>query len=77
MGKLTQGATYIYERDGSRIYARETGSNQRKLIGMDYPCEREKAVEWNQIREAARTNPALQNAVDSVIMLYHLSKETA
>jgi len=29
---------------------------------------------WGEIRRMARTNPALQDAVDRVIMIYRLSK---
>ena len=36
MGTLKPGATYIYERSGDEIYARETGTTERKLIGYDY-----------------------------------------
>ena len=31
---------------------------------------------WGEIRRPARTNPALQKALDRVIMLYRLSKDT-
>lgn len=75
MGKLTPGATYIYERDGDTVYAREMGSNERKVIGMDYPITT--AVNWHDVVVVAKTNPTLQNALDRVIMLYKLSKETA
>ena len=30
---------------------------------------------WGEIRRAAQTNPALQDALDRVIMIYQLSKE--
>jgi hypothetical protein len=36
MGKLTPGATYVYERSGDEIYARESGATDRTLIGYDY-----------------------------------------
>jgi hypothetical protein len=29
---------------------------------------------WGNIRRAARTNPALQDALDRAIMIYNLSK---
>ena len=29
---------------------------------------------WDNIRRAARTNPALQDALDQAIMLYHLTR---
>jgi len=30
---------------------------------------------WNEIRTAAKTNPALQKAVDRAILIYRLSKD--
>ena len=74
MGNLTPGASYIYERDGDTIYAREVGSNERKVIGMDYPIT--SAVNWHDVVVVAKTNPALQHALDRAIMLYKLTKET-
>jgi hypothetical protein len=73
MGQLKAGATYIYERDGDTVYARELGSADRKVIGMDYPTTT--PVNWHDVMVVAKTNPALQKALDNVIMLYKLSKE--
>lgn len=75
MGNLVPGATYIYERDGDTVYAREMGSNERRVIGIDYPVA--SAVNWHDVVVVAKTNPALQNALDRVIMLYKLTKETS
>jgi hypothetical protein len=38
MGQLKSGATYIYERDGAVIYAREHGADPstRQVHGWDY-----------------------------------------
>jgi hypothetical protein len=36
MGSLNPGGTYIYERAEGKVYAREMGSTERKLIGWDY-----------------------------------------
>lgn len=30
---------------------------------------------WGEIRQAARTNPTLQEAIERVIIIYHLSKD--
>ncbi len=73
MGKLKEGASYIYERDGGTIYAREFGSSERRVIGMDYPVT--EPINWHDVVIVAKTNPALQQALDRVIMLYKLSKE--
>lgn len=73
MGTLKEGVTYIYERDKGTVYARELGSSERKVIGMDYPVLEK--VDWHDLQVVAKTNPTLQQALDRVIMLYKLSKE--
>jgi hypothetical protein len=91
MGSLKPGATYIYERNGEEIYAREFGDTERKLIGYKYEMEgkpdprtndgrplHEHIMEdklWGEIRRAAKTNKALQKALDRVKILYRLSKD--
>ena len=75
MGKLKEGVTYIYERAEGITYAREMGSSTRQIIGYDYPNDKADANEWNLIRLAGKTNPALQHAIDRVIMLYRLSTD--
>jgi hypothetical protein len=89
MGSLKPGATYIYERNGEEIYARETGQTERIMIGYQYENKvdprtndgrplyeqlREDKL-WGEIRRAARTNTTLQEALDRVILIYHLSKD--
>jgi len=77
MSLLKPNVKYIYERDGSRIYAREFGTTERQMIGYSYGREPTYAdrVNWTAIVEAAETNPSLANALDQVIMLYELSKD--
>lgn len=79
MGTLTPGATYIYERADGRIYARELGSDPstRKMIGYDLISspEQRNLTFWNDILKESETNPALQSALDRVIMLYKLSRD--
>jgi hypothetical protein len=79
MGSLTPGATYIYERDGSTIYAREFGKNERTVVGYDTEIFKDSNSKhfslWNDILAEAERNPALQQALDKVIMLYRLSKD--
>ena len=77
MGSLKPDATYIYERVGDVVYARESGSTTRREIGRDYELH-ERMMEdklWGEIRRAAPTNPALQKALDRAIMIYRLSKD--
>ena len=91
MGNLKPGATYIYERNGDEVYAREFGKKDRTLIGYKYEMEnkpdprtndgrplREHIMEdkmWGEIRREARTNITLQKALDRAIMIYRLSKD--
>jgi hypothetical protein len=82
MGSLTPGATYIYERNGQEIYAREAGKSERTMIGkyidpfnenltINYELENT----WKDILRESRTNPTLQEALERVKILYHLSKD--
>jgi hypothetical protein len=86
MGHLNVGATYIYERNGEEIYAREAGQTNRVLIGYQYEGQTDPRTDdgrplhehlredqlWSKIRRTARTNPALQSELERVIMLYNL-----
>ena len=84
MGQLKPGATYIYERVGDTVFRRESGATDREVVGYDARMndgrllvdhiQEEKL--WGQIRQAARTNPALQDALERAIMIYRLSKTT-
>lgn len=82
MGTLVPGATYIYERNGDTVFRREAGSVEREVVGYDHRTNdgrplidhiREDKL-WGDIRRAARTNPALQDALDRAIMIYNLSR---
>lgn len=89
MGSLKPGATYIYERNGDTVYAREQGADPstRQEIGWDHTPDlrtggqralHEHMMEskmWGEIRRMAPTNPALQKALDRAIMIYRLSKD--
>ena len=88
MSSLKPGATYVYERNGEEIYARETGQIDRTLIGYQYENKVDPRTHdgrplyehmkedqfWGKIRRAAHTNPALRDALDRAIMIYNLSK---
>jgi len=89
MGSLTPGASYIYERNGEEIYAREAGKTERIMIGYQYENKVDPRTNdgrplhehlkedklWGEIRRAAKTNKALQSALDRAILVYHLSKD--
>ena len=79
-GRLEPGAAYVYEREGGRIYARRVGQTERTLIGEDFLEDIQArrtalAQEWEPIVFAAEQNPALQEAIDRVKILYALIKE--
>ena len=90
MGQLKPGVKYIYERQGGVVYAREHGAptSQRVEIGWDWEVEdnpsrvkgasidsiRENQL-WYKIREASMSNPALQEAIERVKILYYLSQK--
>ena len=96
MGTLKPDATYIYERVGNEVYAREVGADPstRQLIGYGYDPVTGHHVDydkrtadgrplhdhlmeskrWADIHRLARTNPALQDALERVIMIYKLIK---
>ena len=82
MGQLKPGATYIYERDGNTVFRRESGALDREVVGYDARMNDGRPLAdhiqeeklWGQIRQAARTNTALQDALERAIMIYQLSK---
>lgn len=77
MSSMKPDTKYIYERDGSKIYAREFGATERHMIGYTYgrePTYKDR-VNWSAIIEAAETNKSLATALEQVIMLYELTKD--
>ncbi len=90
MGSLKPGATYIYERQGGTVYAREMGApaETRTAIGYDWELDNNPArvrgaslesikenQYWHTILIEAKSNPLLQDAVNRVKILYELSKK--
>jgi hypothetical protein len=78
MGNLKPGATYIYEKADGITYAREFGAphNDRFEIGRDYQRFLQDELRlWEEIVREGRTNRALQDALDRVKIVYHLSKD--
>jgi hypothetical protein len=76
MGNLKPGATLIYERANGVITAREFGSTEKRVIGYDVNSSPEQLhlSDWNAILRASENNPALQEAIDRVRIVYNLSK---
>ena len=86
MGNLKPGATYTYEHQDGVVYATEAGTNDRIVIGWDYDpnkpgdgkatyVESKESLLWREIRMVAKTNTTLQEAIERVIIIYHLSKD--
>ena len=69
----------IYESpDGGRtVYKREIGSLGRELIKEDKALHNEIMENqlWSDIRQAAKNNPSIQEALDRVIIVYELSRQ--
>lgn len=83
MGQLKPNTTYIYESpdNGDTIFAREVGSTERTLVGMSF--KKQKLIDehnqketWIDIIETSKNNPALQNALNNLLLIYKLSKVT-
>jgi len=79
MGQLKPGATYIYERDGNRIYAREFGSTQRQVVGYDSNIQetRERRYYMNHINEVllmCESDLAMRELLEQLFVLYNLKK---
>ena len=72
----------IYESPdkGETIYSREFGSLDRELYSETDKARafREimvEAIMWQEIHRLVKINPAMKDAVDKVITIYHLIKE--
>ena len=72
----------IYESPdkGETVYSREIGTTERTLVSESNKAKsmREQLIEdkmWGEIRRLAKTNPTLKDAIDKVIMVYHLVKK--
>lgn len=82
MGNLKPGASYIYENSDGVIYAREINAphNERFEIGRTLDRQQDDQVKleielWKDLKFAAENDPLLQEALDRVIILYHLRKK--
>jgi len=79
----------IYERVDNVVYAREAGADPstRTEIGWNYDPRTSDGRPlhdhimdsklWGDIHRAAKTNSALQEALERVKLIYHLGKEDA
>jgi hypothetical protein len=77
MGSLKPNATYIYERVGGSIFAREHGSTERRLIGHCVDYDAEMQTYRDQISSVLRmceTDRAMRELLDQLFVLYNLKK---
>ena len=82
MGKLKPNASYIYENQNGIIYAREFGADPATRFEIGRTLEKQTLDDslretelWHNIRRTAKSNPALQDALDRVKIIYELSKD--
>lgn len=80
VSKITEYTIFESPDGGETIYARIPGTSDRiKITESDHVREVRRAGDeirlWRDICQAAKTNTALQEALDRVILLYHLSKD--
>lgn len=77
MGNLKPGVTYIYERVGGSIFAREFGQTERKLVGYDTNNSPEIEAyrsEMNQVLRMCESDPAMKDMLDQLFVMYNLKK---
>jgi hypothetical protein len=78
MGSLTPGITYIYERNGHEIYAREFGKLERKLIGYDVSNSAEGRLyrsQINQVLTMCEQDLEMKELLNKLFVLYNLKKK--
>lgn len=75
MGTLSPGVTYIYERAEGIIYAREFGKTERRVVGYETGKDYKPLfTELNEVVRMAETDPAMQELLDQLLVMYNLKK---
>lgn len=80
MGSLKPGATYVYERAGGIIYAREFGETKRRVVGYasddDHISASGKRMmsELNEVVRMCETDPAMRAMLEQLFVMYNLKK---
>lgn len=80
VSKITEYSIFESPDGGETVYARLPGRSDRIKISESNRVRdlRQDVTDnqlWHDIRQAAKTNAALQEAMERVIVLYHLSKD--
>jgi hypothetical protein len=80
MGSLTANATLSYEHVDGTVYSKELGSPDRTIVGYNYNQKYTTVHDslmdsqfWGDLRREAKTNIALQNALNHAILIFNLS----
>jgi len=78
--KITEYTVYETPDGGKSIYARVSGQTQRIKISESNEVKNarvdfEESQLWESIRNEAKNNEALREAMNRVIVLYHLAKD--
>jgi hypothetical protein len=75
---ITEAVFYKHDDGAETIYVKEPGDKELQLAdmarGFDLHAELLKQKLWGDIHRAAKTNPALKQALDEVVLIYTLSK---
>ena len=76
MGTLKENAVYIYERANGKIFAREFGSTERRLIGYDADNPETARVKEhiNDILTMCETDKVMQDCLNHLFMLYNFKR---
>ena len=80
MGSLKPGATYIYERAGGIIYAREFGQTKRRVVGYETDdghiaaSTKRLLSQLNDVVAMCETDPAMKELLYQLFGLYNLKK---
>ena len=80
MGSLKPGTTYIYERTGGIIYAREFGETKRRILGYESDdghisaASKRLLTEMNEVVKMCESDPAMMAMLEQLFVLYNLKK---
>lgn len=79
MGSLKPGATYIYERAGGIVYAREFGQTNRTVVGYESDdasaSSKRLLSEMNEVIRMCETDPEMRELLDKLLVVYNLKKK--
>jgi hypothetical protein len=74
--KSIEEVTIFESPDGGKtVYARKSGETERKLIIEDPEKKyRDRWLEWRDILEASKDNPALADQIEKAELIWRLTK---